>query len=1061
MSVSCTRCGEAIAEGSRFCPACGAPVESPAGWERKLATIVFADLVGSTELVRGRDPEDVRSLLEPFFELSRSTLEAHGGRVEKYIGDAVMAVFGVPRAHGDDPDRAIAAALALAARLAEQRAGLEIRIGVETGEVLADLGGGDLAVTGEPAHAAARLQQAAEAGQVLVGARAAAACRRTALEPVGRVRAKGFDRPLEAWRALRATAPDPAPTPFLGRGGELESLRLAYLRAVRERTPRLALIVGEAGAGKTRLGRELLAAIAGSLPRPLILSGRNPPYGNGIAFWALAEILRSAAGAGTAASAEEVREALAERLAESGASGGEETARTLAATLAADGGDAGVVALRRSWRRLLSALAAASPVVLAVDDVQWADEGFLDLVEDAATLPGCPLMVVCTARPEIAEQRPDLGDAHNHERIELGPLSGDAAEELASTLVVGDDLELARKIAETSGGNPFFAEEIAHALGEAGGESLPDTVQAAIAARLDALPTDEKVVVQRASVLGDRFRLEPLREISETAPEAALAGLEARSLVESLDASEHGLYGFRHQLIREVAYSSLTRGERVRLHEQAAQSIRAGAGDRYAELSEVIAFHLARAAQTEPTPVRIEAAFGATRESGELALRRGAPARAQELLEQAASFASSNGERIESLSAAAEIALGRLRGDHTFRLLRQLAEAAEEHGDAPAAALFYARAAEVAARMPGISGHFDEATIVGLVERSRGLAPQPGSYLAAQLRLDDAWIAWRFRRGEPSAAAEALAMARGEGDVRLLSAALDAASASAWDQGRFDDSVAHSRERVERLERLGSRAGFVAFERSDALNMLSESLLYAGDLRQAVHWADANTEEMASNAPHLAGALALRPLYMLGEWDETIRRGTDLREAWVAEGRPPISYFSPNLACVAAIHGLRGDEAEQRDWLRLAEEAAAGSEQQLPAVFMLAAEVALHLGDLEHAIELLAPLDQRFGWRDLILAKRAEALALAGHPDARRTLEEVDQLGGADAHTVAVAARARGLLETDDALLATACERFQRLECIVELARTRWLRGGEHREAARQAFEGLRAIAPA
>ena len=214
MAVSCTRCGEAIVAGSRFCPACGTPVEAASGSERKLATFVFADLVGSTELVRGRDPEDVRGLLQPFFEVARVTLEEHGGRVEKFIGDAVMAVFGVPRAHGDDPDRATAAALVLAGRLAERHADLEVRIGVETGEVLAELGGGDLAVAGEPAHAAARLQQAAEPGQVLVGARAAAACRRTVLEPVGIAQAKGFDQPLEAWRAVSTTGPaDLAPDP--------------------------------------------------------------------------------------------------------------------------------------------------------------------------------------------------------------------------------------------------------------------------------------------------------------------------------------------------------------------------------------------------------------------------------------------------------------------------------------------------------------------------------------------------------------------------------------------------------------------------------------------------------------------------------------------------------------------------------------------------------------------------------------------------------------------------------------------------------------------------------
>jgi class 3 adenylate cyclase len=212
-------------DGSRFCAACGSPLEQQPGAERKLATIVFADLVGSTTLVAGRDPEDVRESLEPFFEVARRTFEEHGGSVEKYIGDAVMAVFGVPRAHGDDPDRAVAAALALVDRLGVESGRLELRIGVEAGEVLASERGGDMAVTGEPAHAAARLQQAAAPGEVLVGSRAASACRAAVLDERRQVDAAGFPEPLEAWLA-RPGGEQPASSvrqqvQLLGRGAEL------------------------------------------------------------------------------------------------------------------------------------------------------------------------------------------------------------------------------------------------------------------------------------------------------------------------------------------------------------------------------------------------------------------------------------------------------------------------------------------------------------------------------------------------------------------------------------------------------------------------------------------------------------------------------------------------------------------------------------------------------------------------------------------------------------------------------------------------------------------------
>ena len=204
MSSSCARCGAVASAGARFCAACGAPLEAPGGPERKLATLVFADLVGSTALVSERDPEDARRLLEPFFEVARTVLEQHGGRVEKFIGDAVVAVFGVPRVHGDDPDRAVAAAIELVARLGDADEGLELRVGIESGEVLASSGGGDLAVTGEPAHAAARLQQAAAPGEILVGARAAGACRAAALDGPHAVSAKGFAEPLRGLAGTRA-----------------------------------------------------------------------------------------------------------------------------------------------------------------------------------------------------------------------------------------------------------------------------------------------------------------------------------------------------------------------------------------------------------------------------------------------------------------------------------------------------------------------------------------------------------------------------------------------------------------------------------------------------------------------------------------------------------------------------------------------------------------------------------------------------------------------------------------------------------------------------------------
>ena len=1071
MSSSCARCGAVTSAGARFCAACGAPLEAPGGPERKLATLVFADLVGSTALVSERDPEDARRLLEPFFEVARTVLEQHGGRVEKFIGDAVVAVFGVPRIHGDDPDRAVAAAIELVARLGDADEGLELRVGIESGEVLATSGGGDLAVTGEPAHAAARLQQAAAPGEILVGERAAGACRTAALDGPHAVSAKGFAEPLRAWRVLGRDASTREATPFLGRGGELEILRLAYMRAVREREPRLVLVTGEAGVGKTRLVRELLGELEAEDPSPAVLIGRNPPYGHGIAFWALAEILRAAAGAPGDAGAEAVREALSARLAQLGATHAEATAETLAASLSGAGEAVDATALARAWRRLLAELAGQRPLVIAVEDAHWADEGFLELLEASATLPGSPLLVICTARPEIAGLRPDLGAADGHQRLALRPLTAAATEELAAQLVDGGDPALSRRIAETSAGNPFFAEEIAHAVATgaaATGAPLPDTVQATIAARIDALPEREKRTLQLASVLGERFPEAALTELRGEPVAEALAELERRHLVGARP-GEPGIYRFHHQLIRDVGYASLTRAERVRLHELAAAGLRARAAGRHGELIELIAFHLAQAAELDPGRERESAAFEAVTEASAIALQRGAAARAQELLEQAAGFAADDVSAAGALAEAADVAMGRMRGDETYRLLLESAERAARRGDGSGAARLWARAVEVSSRMAGISGHRSEDELRALLARAETLDPEPGDDLRAHLILDQAWLMWHFDRPERMAetAAEALALARRGGDTHLVSSTLDAAAAAAWAEGRYDDAVEHSRARVELLDAAPDRTGLMAFERSDAFAMLTDGLVRSGQLREALGWVEANMAEIADTAPHVANTLGVQALYMLGEWDAAIERSAGVRENWLAAGRPPFTFFAPSLACVAAIYGLRGEGSAERDWFELATEVGADNRFQVPGARMWVADAALHRGEHARAIELLEPprADRRTpttsGWEDLILAKRAEALILAGDRGAAEAVALADSRPTADAHAATVALRARGLLESDDSVLGEACDRFAEFGQVPELARTQWLRGGDHRLEAERAFERLGAVRPA
>ena len=807
MAVECPNCGAAVGADARFCPSCGTPLLGP-GAERKLATMVFADLVGSTEMATGLDPEEFRARLEPFFEVARRSLAEHGGTLEKYVGDAVLAVFGVPRVHGDDPDRAVAAALALVDRVAELDQGLAVRIGVETGEVLASEGGGDLSVTGEAVNAAARLQQGAAPGEILVGARAARACRSSRLEPHQPIEAKGMPEPLAAWRALATGSPDGhARLPLLGRDDDLELLRLIYRRAVRERAPQLVTITGEAGIGKTRLANQLMTELRSASEPPTILVGRNPPYGRGIAFWALGEILRGAAGAEPEDPVEEVRDRLTVLLSDLGADDAEHLSSSLTVAIGgADGSSDGDAeeGLKRAWRRLVALMAAEQPLVIGVDDAHWADDGLLELIEEVAFgIQDARLFVLCTTRPELYERRPDFGrSARNVSQVELRPLDRDAATELVELLLPDQGEAVAARVARASGGNPFFAEEVARSLSDHGTkaiEHLPDTVHAAITARMDLLPGAEKRTLQYAAILGQGFREEALADLLGRSPRDALAGLERSALVQERVTDGPGTYAFRHQLIRDVAYASLPRRQRANLHERAAAGVRTGHAERKSELAELVAFHLTEAADLEPNSARLDAAREAIVAAADAAIKRGGAARSQELYERASELSTVEEDRVAALRSAGDIALRRWRGDQGLRLFRQAGDVAAAAGRNAEAAGSYGAAVEVAARMGGITGDLTERDLVEILDRARELAPPDDPEIEALLLLDEAWIAWRFQRtkviGEP--ATRALALARETGDVRLISSALDAIAADDWNTYRFQDALKHSRERLD------------------------------------------------------------------------------------------------------------------------------------------------------------------------------------------------------------------------------------------------------------------------
>ena len=461
----------------------------------------------------------------------------------------------------------------------------------------------------------------------------------------------------------------------------------------------------------------------------------------------------------------------------------------------------------------------------------------------------------------------------------------------------------------------------------------------------------------------------------------------------------------------------------------------------------MIAFHFARAAELDPDEERRAEAFDTSIQASVYAARRGAAARAQELAEQAARFAPDDRRLIEVLKRASDLAMHRLRGDDGVRLMVAAAERSEEAGDAIGAARCYAIAVEYASRLGGVAGRFEESFLLELLERAERLAPNPDPDLGARLKLDRAWLPWSYGRPDDMAepVSEGRELATQTDDVLLRSCALDAASATAWWAGRYSDVEALNRERVEVLARATVSAGRARAERRDQHDLRVPAP--DGQVARGAAVGRAERERARSRrSAHRGRALdpGAVPARRLGPGDRARRR---VRDNWDGEGRPPFVPFAPDLAAVATIHGLRGDEAAHRDWASVAEEVA-GSSQQLPGVRMFEAEVALHFGDVERAVDLVDGLWAGFWWQGLFLARRAEIFAIAGRRDAREALERAEARLAGDPVSTAVALRARAVIAGDDAPLRQALETFERVECVYEAARTRWMLGGAERNTA-------------
>ena len=698
---TCPSCGSEQASDARFCSNCGnalAPLAEEQQ-ERRIVTVLFSDLAGSTALGERLDPEDIRRVQAELFELLNAEVVRFGGTTEKFVGDAVLAVFGIPSAHEDDPERAVRAALAAHERFAafaervEARFGLSVglRTGINTGNVVSGretAARGELMVSGDAVNVAARLQQAARPGEILVGVRTQAATNRAvAYGPKRELDAKGKSAPVSAWEA-QAVAVQPAvresefSAPLIGREEEITLLEVVAARSSRERVPQLVTLFGPAGVGKSRLVSELLAR----LPAARVLKGRCLPYGEGITYWPLAEAAKGDADILDTDPAEEALEKLRGAVHAAVEQGAQEVFDAIAWTIGLAGDDSPLSsldtqtvgeALADGWQRYIGALGRRGLTVVVIEDIHWASAALLDLVEHLVDrISDACVVLVCTARPEFLAEHPSWGAGkQNATALSLTPLTAEESERLVSNLLgearVPDGVR--KPLLSSAEGNPFFLEEMLQMLIDEGALErdddgwaatrrlaelrIPDSVHGVIAARLDLLDHEAREALRRCAVVGRVFWPSAVG-----VDEELVAGLTGTGLVSLQPVSVMaGLreFTFKHALTRDVAYGSLARGERRELHLQVAEWIQNVAPGRDVETAELAAYHYREAiGYGEDDSEVLRRAYAVLVAAGESAIRRAAFGAARAHLEHALPLARDVDEQASVLVALGEVEIG-------------------------------------------------------------------------------------------------------------------------------------------------------------------------------------------------------------------------------------------------------------------------------------------------------------------------------------------------------------------------------------------------------------------
>jgi len=960
---TCPACGALNPEGFAFCGTCGTRLSAPAPdaravgqpplEERKVVTILFADVTGSTPLGERLDPERTRAIMGRFFEAMTAVIVRHGGTVEKFIGDEVMAVFGLPAAHEDDPERAVRAALVMHDELSPLNDALpahggpkmQMRVGINTGEVVANphaVEKGDFLVTGDAVNVAARLRAAAEPGETIVGERTYRRTESTVeYESCGPLHVKGKAEPVQAWRA-RGLRPEPVRArgqraPLVGRESELALLEGFLQRVVRERKPHLVTILGQPGVGKSRLFEEF----ASHHPEAAVRIGRSLPYGS-TSMWAVAEILRADCGILRSDSPDESADKLQRRLAAlfgtDGRRGERESVhaqllRVLARSAGPDlGGEEAREELFWALRRYAEALAAATPLLLTFEDTHSADSELLDLIESLAGTAAAPVLVACLARPELLDHRPAWGGGkRNFTSLFLEPLPDADTDALIESLLGAEVPPAVRGAVSAAGGNPLFIEEMVRmlidrgSLAKSNGEwhvagslsGLPDSIQGAIAARLDELTPQEKSLALDAAVLGKDFWMGALQALTGSSPAdlvPLLDHLEARDFILERETSRlagQREFTFKHMLIRDVAYAVLPKAARAEKHAVFARWLESTLGTRVEEFAELLAHHWLQAVRladevgTAPQDTRRNA-LHYTLLAGRKAALVYANEQALTHFQTAQSLADALGaerERIAAIEGQAGVFALQARWEDASRLYQEALEYHKRQGDAVGQAKVETRMAST------FSGIFDFRQalphIQSAVRHLEG-SPEQGELAGAYAQMARAQIyLGQFTEAEQNAragheVAERLGLravaAEALGMMTWAKTLLGDPTPSAYDMGNYLE-VAEELGDVRRIISARGGRSYRALIRGDLAGSIA-------DLEVALDHA-----EHAGDRPRIALCLySIANIRRIqGRWAEA----TQLLERYLAE----FSDISSWLEYVRTILAfMKGEPSEALTW---------------------------------------------------------------------------------------------------------------------------------------------------